>query len=187
MRRIKSFFGNQTFFGKNYKIFVIISSKSGIWQKMHVPCKNILDGQSLTAPCGRHRHKPASARRQRPARSRPPGRQSGQSRCPRPALRRPAGPQRPRGRQSAQARDSAKCAPGRRGSARAGASCSAACRCSRARAPLPCRPPCGPPAPCNNGPHKRTLWGRAHGRSARRDSPCCTVGTACCRCARRRG
>ena len=113
MRRIKSFFGNQTFFGKNYKIFAIISSKSDIWQKMHVPCKNILDGQSLTAPCGRHRHKPASARRQRPARSR----LSGQSRRPRPALRRPAGPQRPRGRQSAQARDSAKCAPGRRGSA----------------------------------------------------------------------
>ena len=163
MRRIKSFFGNQTFFGKNYKIFAIISSKSDIWQKMHVPCKNILDGQSLTAPCGRHRHKPASARRQRPARSRPSG------------------------RQSARARDFAKCAPGRRGSARAGASCSAACRCSRARAPLPCRPLCGPPAPCNNGPHKRTPWGRAHGRSARRDSPCCTVGTACCRCAHRRG
>ena len=79
MRRIKSFFGNQTFFGKNYKIFTFISSKSDIWQKMHVPCKNILDGQSLTAPCGRHRHKPASARRQRPARSRPPGRQSGQT------------------------------------------------------------------------------------------------------------
>lgn len=90
MRRIKSFFGNQTFFGKNYKIFTFISSKSDIWQKMHVPCKNILDGQSLTVPCGRHRHKPASARRQRPARSRPPGRQSGQSRRPRPALRRPA-------------------------------------------------------------------------------------------------
>ena len=53
VRRIKSFFGNQTFFGKNYKIFAIISSKSDIWQKMHVPCKNILDGQSLTAPCRR--------------------------------------------------------------------------------------------------------------------------------------
>ena len=53
VRRIKSFFGNQTFFGKNYKIFAIISSKSSIWQKMHVPCKNILDGQSLTAPRGR--------------------------------------------------------------------------------------------------------------------------------------
>ena len=56
MRRIKSFFENQTFFGKNYKIFAIISSKSDIWQKMHVPCKNILDRQSLTAPCGRAAH-----------------------------------------------------------------------------------------------------------------------------------
>ena len=55
VRRIKSFFGNQTFFGKNYKIFAIISSKSDIWQKMHVPCKNILDGQSLTAPHGAQR------------------------------------------------------------------------------------------------------------------------------------
>ena len=42
VRRIKSFFENQTFFGKNYKIFAIISSISDIWQKMHVPCKNIL-------------------------------------------------------------------------------------------------------------------------------------------------
>ncbi len=133
MRRIKSFFGNQTFFGKNYKIFAIISSKSDIWQKMHVPCKNILDGQSLTAPCGRAAHHAQTAARRIqldvPAGAAPGhgvvgkgqaagavrigisqrqpavkgqrevarrGWQSGQSRRPRPALRRPAGPQRPR-------------------------------------------------------------------------------------------